>query len=319
MVPTRLLKAILALGAVAALEGAAQSALADPQSDPSGYAGTQRGTSGVTQDGSDITVNAGIQATDVRPTGSPAVASNSDPCTWSVMANQAALDAGAREGVLPASVGDTSLSSPQTQGPPDGVDPATGTWYTVSCPDTQSIVSVWVRNNPGGPAPRPVSPVVVAQEALARIHLGPPSIHMSPPANAELVNFSDWLWVDGSMWHPISATASIGGASATATASPERVVWQMGDGNRVTCSGPGTPYDESAPPDGQTTDCSYVYPNSSAGQPNNRYTVTATVYWRVTWTATGAPGGGNLGDIAGDTASTPVEVDEVQAVNVSPR
>ena len=290
--------------------------------DPSGggTAGSQFGTSGATVQGSDITVNSGIQQRAPGSLGTPVIASSGEPCTWSVMANQEALDAGAREGVFPGTVGNTALSNTQTQGPPDGVDPATGTWYTVACPATQSIASVWVPNRTGpAPAPRPVTPVVVAQEALARLHLGPPSIHMSPPSNDEVVNFSDWLWIDGSMWHPISATASVGGVSATATASPERVVWQMGDGSQIACSSPGTPYDSNAPPDRQTTDCTYAYPRSSAGQPNNRYTVTVTVYWHVTWTATGAPGGGNLGDVASDTASTPVEVDEIQAVNVASR
>ena len=317
----RLLTAGCVLASAVAL-AVAQPRVAHADGDPSGggTAGSQFGTSGVTVQGSDITVNSGIQQRSPGSAGGSAVTSTGEACAWSVMANQAALDAGARAGVYPATVGNTTLSNTQTQGPPDGVDPATGIWYTVTCPDTQSIASVWVPNRPGGgPTPRPVSPVVLAQEALAKIHLGPPSIHMSPSANAELVNFSDWLWVDASTWHPVSATASIGGVSATATASPDRVVWQMGDGAEVTCRNPGTPYDNNASPDQQKTDCSYVYPNSSTGQPNNRYTVTATVYWQVTWAAVGAPGGGDLGDIASDTASTPVEVDEVQAVNVSPR
>ena len=58
---------------------------------------------------------------------------------------------------------------------------------------------------------------------------------------------------------------------------------------------------------------------SSAGQPNNRYTATATIYWTVRWTAAGAPGGGNLGEIPGDTTSTSVEVDEIQAINTASR
>jgi hypothetical protein len=57
----------------------------------------------------------------------------------------------------------------------------------------------------------------------------------------------------------------------------------MGENHSVTCDEPGTPYDPSVP--GATTDCSYTWP-----EPGN-YTVTATVYWWVACTATGAPAG----------------------------
>ena len=80
----------------------------------------------------------------------------------------------------------------------------------------------------------------------------------------------------------------------------------MGNGDSVTCDGPGTPYSASDP--NATTDCSYTWPQAGS------YTVTATVYWSVTWTAVGrggrreprAPGrtgGGGPGDgdrVAGD-------------------
>ena len=81
----------------------------------------------------------------------------------------------------------------------------------------------------------------------------------------------------------------------------------MGNGDTVTCDGPGTPYSASDP--NATTDCSYTWPQAGS------YTVTATVYWSVTWTAAGAPGGGNLGLQAGPAAEVPVTVTESQAIN----
>lgn len=57
----------------------------------------------------------------------------------------------------------------------------------------------------------------------------------------------------------------------------------MGDGDSVTCDGPGTPYSASDP--SATTDCSYTWRDPGS------FTVTATVYWAVTWTATGVAGG----------------------------
>jgi len=162
-------------------------------------------------------------------------------------------------------------------------------------------------------------PAALAQQALATMHLPAPRIGMSPPNTAEIVNFQDWLWVDSSMWHPISATASVGSVAATATATPQRVVYDMGDGNQVVCSSAGTPYNPATAPGAQSTSCSYRYANSSAGQPNNLYAASATIYWHVTWTAVGAPGGGDLGEIPGDTATTQVAVDEVQALNTASR
>ena len=55
--------------------------------------------------------------------------------------------------------------------------------------------------------------------------------------------------------------------------------------------------------------CSYTWPQAGS------YTVTATVYWSVTWTAVGAAGGGNLGLQAGPAAEVPVTVTESQAIN----
>ena len=66
-----------------------------------------------------------------------------------------------------------------------------------------------------------------------------------------------------------------------------------------------------------STDCSYTWTQSSAAQPDGAYEVTATVYWQVAWTATGAPGGGNLGQIAGPAARVAVRVAESQAVNTA--
>jgi hypothetical protein len=47
--------------------------------------------------------------------------------------------------------------------------------------------------------------------------------------------------------------------SATITATPRSVRWDLGDGTTVECSGPGKPYDLSRPPEGQSTDCRHVY------------------------------------------------------------
>jgi hypothetical protein len=162
-----------------------------------------------------------------------------------------------------------------------------------------------------------LNPAVVAQQALSKLPLPSPVIEMAPPTTQDqLVNVSTWLWIDPGAWQPLSATATAGPVSATASAAPAEVVWQMGDGNSVTCHGPGTPYDSSNP--NATTNCSYTWSQSSTDQPGGAYQVTVTVYYQVTWAAAGAPGGGNLGLIAGPAAHVAVRVAESQAINSTP-
>ena len=114
----------------------------------------------------------------------------------------------------------------------------------------------------------------------------------------------------------MNATASAGGVSATAVARPEKVIWSVDEQQVVVCVGPGAQYDPGMSYDAQHTDCSYQFPRSSANEPGSRFRVSATVVWSVSWSSTGAGGvGGTLGEVAGDPATAPVEVDEVQAVN----
>lgn len=175
---------------------------------------------------------------------------------------------------------------------PGFVDPLPGFWVSGARP----------------PVAGPVSPVALARRALDRLALGSPGIEMAPPASrAQLVGVSSWLWLDPSSWRVRSATASVGPVRATATARPSRVVWDLGDGHTLSCPGPGVPYDPNAP--NRSTYCSYRWPAPG------RFRVTATVYWAVTWTATGAPGGGTLGVQAGPASVVRVQVEESQAIN----
>jgi hypothetical protein len=99
-------------------------------------------------------------------------------------------------------------------------------------------------------------------------------------------------------------------------AEPESVVWSMGDGHEVTCNGPGTAYDPAQDYFSQQPDCGYIYRRSSAGYPNETVFVTATINYRVTWTAVGAPGGGDLGTVSRISAPVSVRVNEIQTVVV---
>lgn len=154
-----------------------------------------------------------------------------------------------------------------------------------------------------------VDPRAVALQARSSLALPAPVINLNPSTRQDqLVQVPTWMWVDGAAWGPRSSTASVPGVTVTATATPQRVIWDMGNGERVVCPGPGTPYDTSRGEAGQRSDCSYTYRHPGY------LSVSATVVWTVTWSVAGAPGGGTLPGMF-RTTSVPVTVAEAQAIN----
>ncbi len=161
-----------------------------------------------------------------------------------------------------------------------------------------------------------MDPVVLAQEAKRKLAVPTPTITMTPPPDKVLVQSNTFLSIDPSQWGRRSASASAGGVTSTVVGVPEKVVWSMGDGQQVVCTVPGTPYNPAIDFDAQQPDCGYVYRRSSAGYPNDAVSVTATLYYHATWTATGAAGGGDLGLISATSAPISVRVNEIQTVIV---
>ncbi|WP_436776774.1 hypothetical protein [Yinghuangia sp. YIM S09857] len=163
------------------------------------------------------------------------------------------------------------------------------------------------------PPASPPSPAQLAQVAVSRLVLPTPSVGTSPSGD-QVVSVPTWLWVEASSWGSVSATAAVPGVSVTATAVPVSAVWSMGNGDAVTCAGPGTPYGPGSDPASGSPDCGYTYARSSAGQPAERFAVTVTVTWRVSWS-----GGGQSGVVDGMStqAMAGLRVREVQAVVVA--
>ena len=156
-------------------------------------------------------------------------------------------------------------------------------------------------------APR-ITGADVAQQALARFRLRSPSPAMWPEPDRLVVQLPVQLWLAGG-WEEQSATASVGGLSATVTARPQRVTWTMGDGGSVSCSTAGRP----ATPGGGTG-CSYTYKASSAGRTGDAYQVSVAVTFAAAWSATDGTSG-DLGLLTSPAGSVTVQVGEVQAVN----
>lgn len=156
-----------------------------------------------------------------------------------------------------------------------------------------------------------VSSAILAEFALAELALPAPTIGMSPEDD-QITQLPSWMWIDRGDWGPQDRTAAAGPVSATVTAAPVRVEWDMGNGDAVTCRGPGRVYEQRFAGRPDATDCRYTYRHSSAGQPGESYDVTATVVWTATWS--GSDGnGGDLGELTSQTTQ-PVRVAEVQAL-----
>lgn len=156
-----------------------------------------------------------------------------------------------------------------------------------------------------------ISSAMLAEFALAELTLPAPRIGMSPDGD-HIVQLASWLWVDRTQWVPQDRTASAGPVTATVTATPVRVEWDMGSGDTVVCNGPGRRYRPRFEGRPGATDCKHTYRHSSAAQPDEAYDVTATMVWEASWSGSDG-GGGDLGELTSQTSEA-VRVAEVQAL-----
>lgn len=159
----------------------------------------------------------------------------------------------------------------------------------------------------------PFGAVTAAADAalLARelLPLPDPDVLTSPPAGRpQLVGVATWFRVE-TAWQTFSATATLGGVSATVTATPTRVEWDPGDTSApITCDGPGAAFDPARP--GAVSDCSHTYLRRTP--PGGAHALTATITYDVAWTAT--DGSSDVLDPVTRTSTVAVAVDEAQAV-----
>ncbi|MER7658128.1 ATP/GTP-binding protein [Streptomyces albidoflavus] len=159
-----------------------------------------------------------------------------------------------------------------------------GALYTVDCPESSRVSVVWRAD--GEDDVVTIDPEVLARQAVDSMTLRPPKV-ASPRADGRyLIGTPMWMWVEPGAYRmgPVSASASAGSVTVTATARVERLVWDMGDGTKVTCHGPGTRY---TPDQGKamSPDCGHRYERPGEHQ------VIVTAHWDVEWEATGGDGG----------------------------
>ncbi|MEU4565881.1 hypothetical protein [Micromonospora sp. NPDC023956] len=187
-------------------------------------------------------------------------------------------------------------------------------WYAKTCynpgGDLSSTVTIQLPAPPPGFG-APPDPEELAFRALASIDLLPPGISVAPRKSQGpgLVGLPVWMWASPgpNYFGELSASASERGLTVTITAKVKRVVWAMGDGETVECTGPGTPYSTSGPRAGQESpDCGY-----RGYRKAGTYQVNATTHWVVEWN-----GGDESGTIPVTRTSRNLEIqiNELQVV-----
>jgi len=257
------------------------------------WAGERPGGSGgaFVDDGGDPTAVAGEGGSGGGGGGSGGGGSGStDPCEWRVVI----------EDDFEFAIYD--VDSLQTQ------HSATGRWLERWCP---GIGAVDVNGFFVVPEGGLVDPYQLALDALASVQITPPAMRTSPSENGRLyVQVPTWLWLDSTWWQTYEATANTGRVWSTVRATPVATTWELGDGQSVSCRGPGTPWRRGLSEDASS--CTHTYRSSSASRPGGTFSLEATVTLEVSWTSN-VTGGGTLPAIT-RSSTLAVEVGEIQAI-----
>ena len=186
--------------------------------------------------------------------------------------------------------------------------------YTVAVCDSNGNYIQTLTLSPSRPRPRPAQSTIVSS-AMGALNPPAPTIHTSPSYRSGLlVQTPTWLWVSPSYWRTYSTTIVVWGYVVTIFATPTVVRWNMGNGDSITCLGPGTPW---IPGFGDAlSTCKYTYRHSSAGASGDRYKITATVTFVGSFTTVGL--GGMRGPLGAVTRRSSVyaPVAEIQGLVV---
>jgi hypothetical protein len=144
-----------------------------------------------------------------------------------------------------------------------------------------------------------------------------PKVTFAPPATDGVVQVGTWFWTDPATWRPVTATASIPGLSATVTATPTTLAFDLGDGKygtgKVTCTGPGQAW---TPADGDeaVSPCQYTYRHSSSMSRTGAWKATVSIGWTVAFRASN--GASRALDALTTSRSYNLQVGEIQALVV---
>ena len=196
------------------------------------------------------------------------------------------------------------LQDPQPEKVTEGMK-----WYTRSC--NGQIDAVELETAPDGFG-APPNPQELAWRAYAKITLAAPPISVAPRPSAGpgLVGLPIWLWADSdSRWWRLSASDTERGLTVSITAEVTRVVWDLGNGDQVTCPpGGGTAYDPARDA-GRKPECGLPQGFQRPGD----YDIRATTHWTVRWSSSSGAGG-ELPPQVRTSDPVPIRIDELQVV-----
>ena len=145
----------------------------------------------------------------------------------------------------------------------------------------------------GAPQARPtLPPRTLAYMALADLRLTAPTptIEPSPDRNRwkmAAVGYPLWLAADGDL-DPPTVSDSVLDVSVSLNPRLVKVVFDMGDGERVTCTDLSRRWTPAVEPGAKSPTCGHTYTKPSL--PEGDYPVTATSIWAIDWTVNGATG-----------------------------
>lgn len=260
---------------------------------------------------------AGGDAGDVTQTdGSPGSGGSGPPAPTPPPPRLDSGQGGAATGGRSAS----GTAAPVDTGPPPGVAQTAGT--AAACGANGGCQGAPPVATPAGAPTGPALPAgpppeeVAAAQARVKLHVTIPEPRFS--ADRQIVTVPTWMWFPAGEWKPLTASAGQGLLVVTITATPVSSRWDMGDGQVVTCTGPGTALDHwPAGVDPRTVhspDCDHVYTRWSGDQPGGEWPVTVHVRYRITWFSTTGRSGVQA-DLVLERNDIRIPVDEVQALN----
>lgn len=192
-----------------------------------------------------------------------------------------------------------------------------GLWYYTKCSDYSAIAvfrianpDPWIWVPTGGPPPpvagAVITPLALAQYARDSILLPDTAVVLNPAARST-VYLDTWVWLDPTVFRPLSVRAQAGPLVVDAVATPTRLIL------------PGDLPADLIRRDGVCTDlyhayakgvnptCAITFGRSSANQPDLAYTAEFTVVWTVTWTSNWGMGGTLPDGQFADTIAIPVQ------------
>ena len=197
-----------------------------------------------------------------------------------------------------------------------GHEPGDGAVYNCYQPQTGLLITIWSQDPPPdsgtGPTPREVAQIAIEQMHLSAINIG---IAPEPgPDSIGLVGMPVWMWAKNPNAHtvgPITASASAGGITVTATAKVLADHLGHGRRHRGRLQHGGHAVQAGVRAEGLPRLRPHLQEVERRHETDDAYTVTATSSWVITWSGAGQTGTIRLNGL---NRSTQIRIGEAQVL-----